>query len=276
MAPKLLSYSDVGSPVHRLNGVTKLIAFLLFSIAGMVSYDTRCLLVMLVISLSVFYVSKVPFKQYSFVLYLILIFSVLNQLAIFLFSPEQGVQIYGTRHELLHIAGRYSLTSEQLFYQFNVLLKFAVVVPPALLFLLATEPSEFASSLNRVGVSYKVAYAISLTMRYIPDVQQEYVNISTAAQARGIDLSKKEKLGRRVKNMAAILLPLVLATLERIEKVSAALELRGFGRKRKRTWYRSRTLTKSDTLAIAGAVLISAAVLVITFWDGSRFYNPFA
>lgn len=275
MAPKLLSYSDVGSPVHRLNGVTKLIAFLLFSIAGMVSYDTRCLLVMLVISLSVFYISKVPFKQYSFVLYLILIFSVLNQLAIFLFSPEQGVQIYGTRHELLHIAGRYSLTSEQLFYQFNVLLKFAVVVPPALLFLLATEPSEFASSLNRVGVSYKVAYAISLTMRYIPDVQQEYVNISTAAQARGIDLSKKEKLGRRVKNMAAILLPLALATLERIEKVSAALELRGFGRKRKRTWYRSRPLTTKDWLVLAGAVVVSTVVLVITFWDGSRFYNPF-
>lgn len=275
MAPKLLSYSDVGSPIHRLNGVAKLIAFLLFSIAGMVSYDTRCLLVMLVISLSVFYASKVPFKQYSFVLYLILIFSVLNQLAIFLFSPEQGVQIYGTRHELLHIAGRYSLTAEQLFYQFNVLLKFAVVVPPALLFLLATEPSEFASSLNRVGVSYKVAYAISLTMRYIPDVQQEYVNISTAAQARGIDLSKKEKLGRRVKNMAAILLPLVLATLERIEKVSAALELRGFGRKRKRTWYRSRPLTKKDWLAMVGALLISAVVLTITFWDGSRFYNPF-
>ncbi|MCQ4085702.1 energy-coupling factor transporter transmembrane protein EcfT [Saccharibacillus sp. JS10] len=275
MAPRLLSYSNIDSPVHRLSGVTKLLAFLLFSIAGMISYDTRCLLAMLILSLVVFYVSKVPFKQYSFVLYLILIFAAINQLAIFLFAPEQGVQIYGTRHELLHVFGRYSITSEQLFYQFNILLKFAVIVPPALLFLLATEPSEFASSLNRIGVSYKIAYAISITMRYIPDVQQEYVNISIAAQARGLDMSRKEKLGRRLKNMAGILLPLVLATLERIEKVSAALELRGFGRKRKRTWYKSRPLTKTDGFVIAGAVLIAVAVLVITFWDGARFYNPF-
>ncbi|QDH19399.1 energy-coupling factor transporter transmembrane component T family protein [Saccharibacillus brassicae] len=275
MAVKLLAYSDTGSPVHRLNGVTKLSVFLLLSITGMVIYDTRCLLALLVLSLSMFAGSKVPFKQYSFVLYLILIFSVMNQLAIFLFAPEQGVQIYGTRHELLPIAGRYTLTAEQLFYQFNVLLKFAVVVPPALLFLLATEPSEFASSLNRVGVPYKIAYAISLTMRYIPDVQQEFMHISTAAQARGIDLSRKEKLGRRLKNMGAILLPLVLATLERIEKVSAALELRGFGRSRRRTWYRSRPLTRRDILVLICAVLISAAAFTITFWDGSRFYNPF-
>ncbi len=275
MAVKLLAYSDTGSPVHRLNGVTKLSVFLLLSITGMVIYDTRCLLALLVLSLTMFAWSKVPFKQYSFVLYLILIFSVMNQLAIFLFAPEQGVQIYGTRHELLPIAGRYTLTAEQLFYQFNVLLKFAVVVPPALLFLLATEPSEFASSLNRVGVPYKIAYAISLTMRYIPDVQQEFMHISTAAQARGIDLSRKEKLGRRLKNMGAILLPLVLATLERIEKVSAALELRGFGRSRRRTWYRSRPLTRRDILVLICAVLISAAAFTITFWDGSRFYNPF-
>ncbi|CAM3277146.1 MULTISPECIES: energy-coupling factor transporter transmembrane component T family protein [Saccharibacillus] len=275
MAVKLLAYSDTGSPVHRLNGVTKLSVFLLLSITGMVIYDTRCLLALLVLSLSMFAWSKVPFKQYSFVLYLILIFSVMNQLAIFLFAPEQGVQIYGTRHELLPIAGRYTLTAEQLFYQFNVLLKFAVVVPPALLFLLATEPSEFASSLNRVGVPYKIAYAISLTMRYIPDVQQEFMHISTAAQARGIDLSRKEKLGRRLKNMGAILLPLVLATLERIEKVSAALELRGFGRSRRRTWYRSRPLTRRDILVLICAVLISAAAFTITFWDGSRFYTIF-
>lgn len=275
MAVKLLAYSDTGSPVHRLNGVTKLATFLLISVTGMVIYDTRCLLVMLAISLYTFFLSKVPFKQYSFVLYLIIVFSVLNQIAIFLFAPEQGTVIYGTRHELLHIAGRYSLTVEQLFYQFNVLLKYAVVVPPALLFLLTTDPSEFAASLNRIGVPYKIAYAVSLTMRYIPDVQQEYVNISTAAQARGIDLSKKEKLGRRLKNMISVLLPLVLATLERIEKVSAALELRGFGRGRKRTWYKGRSLTRTDWIVLVCAVLLSAAAFAITFRNGSRFYNPF-
>ncbi|MDO3411981.1 energy-coupling factor transporter transmembrane component T [Saccharibacillus sp. CPCC 101409] len=275
MAVKLLAYSDIASPVHRLNGVTKLLCFIIGSVTGMVIYDTRCLLALLAVSLTAFYLSKVPFKQYSFVLYLILIFSLLNQLAIFLFAPEQGTLIYGTRHELLHIAGHYSLTAEQLFYQFNVMLKYAVVVPLALLFLLTTDPSEFASSLNRIGVSYKIAYAISLTMRYIPDVQQEFVNISTAAQARGIDLSRKEKPGRRLKNAVSILFPLVLSTLERIEKVSAALELRGFGRGRRRTWYKTRPLTTTDAAVLTAAVLLSAAAFTVTFWDGSRFYNIF-
>lgn len=44
-------------------------------------------------------------------------------------------------------------------------------------FLMTTHPSQFASSLNKIGVSYKVAYAVSLTMRYIPDIQEEFYTI---------------------------------------------------------------------------------------------------
>ena len=38
--------------------------------------------------------------------------------------------------------------------------------PLGIIFLLTTNPSEFAASLNRIGVSYKAAYALALTLRY--------------------------------------------------------------------------------------------------------------
>ncbi|OBZ08400.1 hypothetical protein A8L34_24130 [Bacillus sp. FJAT-27264] len=276
MKVKMLSYTDLDTPIHRLTGASKLLFFVLWSVSAMITYDTRVLVVMLLFSLFAFKISRVPFQQYAFVLYFILAFFVLNHLAIFLFSPLEGVSIYGTRHDIFHIAGRYTVTWEQLFYQLNIALKYAVVIPMALLFLLTTDPSEFAASLNRIGVNYRIAYSVSLALRYIPDIQRDYENISFSAQARGIDTSRKEKLLTRLKNIGSILFPLILTSVERIDKISTAMELRGFGRGSKRTWYSLRPFTKSDYIVLALIILVAIASAVITFYDGSRFYNIFA
>jgi len=275
MKAQMLTFTKQDSPIHRLTGATKLILFVVWSVTGMITYDTRCLIVMLLFSLIAFRISKVQFQDYAFVLYFILIFFLLNHIAIFIFSPLEGVRIYGTSHEIFHIAGRYTVTWEQLFYQFNIALKYAVVIPMALLFLLTTNPSEFAASLNRVGVNYKIAYSVSLALRDIPDIQRDYENISFSAQARGIDISRKEKLPKRLKNITSILMPLILSSIERIENISTAMELRGFGIKSKRTWYSSRPFSIKDYIALAIFAVISISSTVITFYDGSRFYNIF-
>ena len=78
-----------------------------------------------------------------------------------------------------------------------------------------------------------------------------------------------------MKNSVAILLPLILSSLNRIETVSNAMELRGFGKKNKRTWYVMRKFQKADWIALGIILLILALDMIITFWDGSRYFNPF-
>lgn len=271
----ILSYIKRKSPVHELTGTTKLIFFLAWSVAAMVTYDTRVLVAMLLASVVIFKVSKIRIKDISFVLGLAAIFLLMNNLFVYLFSPEYGVGLYESRTVLFTIAGPYTITLQQLFYHLNMTMKVVCVVPVALLFIACTDPSEFAASLASIGVSYRVGYSVSLALRYIPDVQREYHNISQAQQARGIDLSGKDKVLTRMKNSVAILLPLVLSSLNRIEAVSNAMELRGFGKEKKRTWYVQRKMRKNDWLVVGAAVLILVLDLVITFWDGSRYYNPF-
>lgn len=271
----ILSYIKRKSPVHELTGTTKLIYFITWSVASMVTYDTRILVGMLLISVLIFKASKVRVRDISVVLGLAAVFLVLNNLFVYLFAPEYGVEIYGSRNVLLTIAGPYTVTAQQLFYHLNMTMKVVCVVPVALLFIACTDPSEFAASLARIGVSYRAGYVVSLALRYIPDVQREYQNISQAQQARGIDLSSKDKFFTRLKNSVAILLPLVMSSLNRIETVSNAMELRGFGKEKKRTWYVQRRLKRNDWLVIGFALVILVVDLVVTFWDGSRFFNPF-
>lgn len=275
MKARMIAYRKQDSPIHRLTGAAKLIFFALWSLAAMLTYDTRLLIGMLVLSLIALWISRVRFSDYSFVLSLILLFFLLNHAAVFAFSPLEGVKIYGTRHDLFTIAGRYVVTQEQLFYQLNILLKYIAVVPVALLFLLTTDPGEFAASLNRIGVNYKIAYSVSIAMRYIPDIQRDYQTIALSAQARGIDISRKEKLGKRIRNLLSILIPLLVSSMDRIESISAAMELRGFGRKPKRTWYNARPFSAADYAAVALAAVMLAASVFLMIQGGTRFYNVF-
>lgn len=272
---RLLTYDPKDTWIHWLSGITKLIFFLAWSIVSMITYDTRVLVFMLVSSLIIFRVSKIEWKQISTVFKFILFFLCLNLLAVFLFSPYEGVKIYGTRTDLLHIAGNYTITTEQLFYELNIMIKYFTVIPAVLMFILTTNPSEFAASMNKIGISYKISYSIAIALRYVPDVQADFTKIKHAQEARGIEMSSKSGLIDRIKNVSAILFPLIFTSMDRIDVVSNAMELRGFGKNKKRTWYSGKKLTSKDITVIVVVFVFAVVSMLITFADGSRFYNPF-
>lgn len=272
---KLLSYSHKETWIHELSGVTKMIFFILWSVVGMVTYDTRVLVFMLTFSLIIFRMSKTEWKQVATVFKVIGFFLIINVLAIFFFSPYEGNKIYESRTEVIHLFWHYTITKEQLFYELNVVLKYFTVIPVALMFIVTTNPSEFAASLNKLGVHYNIGYAIAIALRYIPDVQKDYTEIKRAQEARGIDMSTDVKLSTRIKSIVAILFPLIFSSLQRIDVITNAMELRGFGKNEKRTWYSEKKFKKADYISSTFVIIFSIIALIITFYDGSRFYNPF-
>lgn len=271
----LFNYIDRPSPIHRLTGACKLLCLVTWSVAAMTSFHTPLLLAMTLASFVLFRMANLKLKDISFVLGLMCIYIVMNNVLIFVFSPEHGCGIYGTRTVLMPLIGGYALTAEQLFYHLNVVLKNACTVPIVLLFVCTTNPSEFAASLNRIGVSYKISYAVALALRYIPDIQREYRDISLAQQARGVEMSsRKVSLIQRLKAAGSILIPLILSSMERIETISNAMELRGFGKNQKRSWYMSRKFSRMDIAFMAGSIVLMIISLIITAVNG-RFFNPF-
>lgn len=273
---KLFSYNYVDSPIHRLSGLTKLICFMLLTSTVMYSYDIRIILVVMLFSLYILKVSKIRFSQIRLMILYVLIFLFTNAVISFFFSPEQGVNIYKTRHVIGNLYGNLKLTWEQLFYQFTKFFKYASVVPLGIIFLLTTNPSEFASSLNGVKVNFKAAYAFALTLRYFPDIQRNYHDISQAQQARGLDLSHKAKPLDRFKYALLIIIPLIFSTLDRIELISNAMDLRGFAKSKTRTWYTYRKMQSGDFAAITISLLILFVTLGVSYFiNHGRFYNPF-
>ncbi len=276
MKDKIFDYVERDNWVFNLSGVTKLICFMILSAAVMFTYDLRTILVVMALSFTVLRMSGITFGQIKVMLWAVVLFLGMNFILTYLFNPTYGVEIYGTCHEIFRFSARYTVTWEQILYQCSKFFKYAAVIPLGMLFLLTTNPSEFAASLNSIKVSYKACYALALTLRYFPDTIRNYNDISVAQQSRGLDLSKKEKLGVRIKNVLNICVPLIFSTMDRIDVISNAMDLRGFGKHKKRTWYAKRPLKKADYIAIAVSCLILLGVVFISvFINKGRFWNPF-
>lgn len=276
MKTKLFDYVERDNWVYRLSGLTKLIGFIILTFSSMYTYDIRCILGILVLSFAVLRMSGITFSQIKMMLYYVAAFLLLNLVLTFLLSPTYGTEIYGTRHEIIRFSERYVLTQEQILYQVTKLFKYVSVIPLGMIFLLTTNPSEFAASLNSVGISYRGTYAVALTLRYFPDVMRDYNDISLAQQSRGLDMSKKEKMSTRVKNALSICIPLIFSTLQRIDVISNAMDLRGFGKHKKRTWYAKRPMRKPDYIVVAACVCVALGVLAVAiFINHGRFWNPF-
>ena len=271
-----LSYIDIESPIHSLNGVTKFLVFVMWLLITLITFDLRVLLVLLLISFGVMKASRIPMKRFLPLMCVMFTFMAVNAIFIYLFSPGQGAEAMGHRTVILGPESMsYALTLETVVYLVTVSMKYLAIFPMALMFVFATHPSEFASSLNRLHFSYKVSYSVALTLRYIPEITDDYMHIMHAQMARGVDISKGVSLMERIKSVSKVLAPLVLSSLDRIDIISNAMVLRGFGKNKKRTWYMARKMGKRDYISLAVVFLILLIAVVSRFVLGVKFFYPF-
>lgn len=106
-----------------------------------------------------------------------------------------------------------------------VLLRIAALVGLALAVTLSTRSSDLIavceralSPLDRLGWvdAGKVALALALTLRFVPEIWRHYQEIREAQAARGL-----------ARHPLALLVPLVVRTLKRAQQVAQAIDARG-------------------------------------------------
>ena len=271
-----VEYFPADSWVHRLNGVTKFGLLITWLLVSLMTFDVRVLSVTLVAGLLTLATCHVPIRKYRPILIFVFLSVLLNALFIYLFSPQQGPEYMGSRTILFNLPDtHYTPTAETLWYLLIVVMKYFSISPIAITFIYCTQPSEFASSLNRLRISYKISYAVSLAFRYIPVIMKDYTNIRDSQACRGVEISRKAKLSQRISGTTKTLAPLILSSIDKIDIITNAMILRGFGKKRKRTWYRADSLRTADWILIVFMAALIALTVYLRFGTGVKFFYPF-
>jgi energy-coupling factor transport system permease protein len=90
-----------------------------------------------------------------------------------------------------------------------------------------------------------------------------------------MSFAKDEKsIFKRIKHVFNIVVPLINSALERIDKVTNAMDLRGFGKYKKRTWYNKITYTKRDCIFFIALILIFAFCIYLRLSFAEKFWCP--
>lgn len=254
-------YVDGDSLFHKMNPSIKLILFVLWLIAVFSYLDINISCGLLGLGFILLYFAKIPYQISRNLFMAVISFNLINALFIFLITPDYGVTLTGN-HILVTQITNYPIYYATIMYILVISLKYLSLLPLTIIFVFTTHPSRFAASLNRIGVPYKLAYIISIIFRYFPDIHHEFKIISNAQAARGFSYGKDEKsLKRRINNLFNLTIPLIIQAMQRIDKVTNAMELRGFGTSKKRTWYNNVTIKSADIVALAIAILGFAALV---------------
>lgn len=268
-------YIDKKSPIHSLDGSIKLLMLLVWTAVAFMFMDIRVFIVLILGGTLLIRVANIKFKEVKPLIMFLLVFTLFNSIFLILITPTYGSKLIDHYTPIFNILGK-PLTYETLWFSITLSLKYLSILPITIIFIFTTHPSRFASSLNKIGISYKIAYAVNIALRYIPDVRDDFINIMHTQEARGVAFRKGEdKFINRFKNYNTILIPLVLSSLNRVEVVSNAMNLRGFGSEKTRSWYNGKKYDKFDFLAIILLFIGAIGGILINKFYLNGFWYPF-
>jgi len=162
------------------------------------------------------------------------------------------------------------VTYEGLYQGAFVTWQIACLVLAGAVLTMTTPPSELISGienllrpLRRIGVpSHDVAVMISMALRFMPTLLEEYDRIRVAQTARGADI-KIGSFSEKAKWAKALAVPLMISAFRRADELTDAMEARGYQRGC-RTTLRELRITPRDIAAMVLVLLFLGSIFIST------------
>jgi energy-coupling factor transport system permease protein len=140
-------------------------------------------------------------------------------------------------------------------------LRLLIIVLSALI-VLTGQPRDYLLALTQCKVPYEIAYMALAALRFLPMLREEAHDVLCAAQMRGLRI-KKSGFRNKAKAYASIALPVTAGAIRHAERLSVAMEARGFRAYPRRTSMRRLHLQTADWIYAALFFAALAAVIIV-------------
>jgi energy-coupling factor transport system permease protein len=266
------SYSDRGSAIHLLNPLVKMGWVMSLVVLTFILEHPLALLGLFLVTLPPVIFAGVrrewsSFMRYSLLLCLTII--IINCL----FSPH-GDHVLLSSSLDLPVIGTPRVTLEALVFGLSMSLRLLAVISAFALFTLTVHPDDILQALLKLKMPYKSVLVAALSTRFVPLLIDDAERIRDLQRSRGLDTGSGNIL-RRTGKQAAVLVPLLSNSLDRTAQLAEAMEARGFGSGRGRSFYKPLKLSRLDKLALTFTLLpLVPAIALRLSGPGSYSYYP--
>jgi energy-coupling factor transport system permease protein len=256
--------------------------FVCYFSATLLFWDLRYLAVLLIIALVSVFTSGIKWHEMArawiFIGGFILFFSFLTFL-----TGRGGMELYKEEHTIARLAASFTIigwqpalhiTVERTMYSLSMLLRVFSLASMTILIPYSLNPALYGITFRGLGLPDKVAYAMDLTMRFIPTFGRDFTQTMDAQKARGYEIEKLSGgLVAQVRKLAPLIVPVTIHAIAGSEDIIDAMDLRAFG-VGPRTWLEQLKFRRRDYVLLGfGAVLLFTAIVLSMFGFG-KFWVP--
>lgn len=261
-------------------------AWLIFYICCFIStlsfWDVRFLMPFLAIAIFVLLTSGVRWNEirraFLFIVFFIFFFAILTFL-----TGRGGSEVYEQEHLIREFRASFSIlgwtpalkvTVERAFFAVSQLVRYSCVAVMTILIPYSLNPALYGITFKGLGLPDKFAYAMDLTMRFIPTFGRDFQLTMDAQRARGYELDKiSGGIIQQVRKLGPIFVPVTIHAIIGSEDIIDAMDLRAFG-VGPRTWLDVLTYATRDRVLIAVGVVLLVASIVISAMGFGAFWVP--
>jgi energy-coupling factor transport system permease protein len=245
------------SPFHRLNPLTKAIWWICIIIVPIIITNPVFLLAILLLILGLIKWARIgkDFFNVVKIAYPLLVGFII---LVWPFFYRQGTPILGG-----------ILTIDGIIYALAMGLRIITSVTGCLFFVMTTDMADLACSAGqfvqeKFGISFTVPFMVISSFKFLPESFATFSNIKDSFACRGQKFDTGG-LVQRIKAYVPVFIPLILSFLDKAKQMSIALQIKGFGAEKKRTFLKPNVFTWKDYLFLIIGFLIIAAAFCLRF-----------
>ncbi len=255
-------YYPTNSLVHKLDPRLKLVALIVYIVFIFLASSAVSLAYMVVFTLVIITLTKIPMTTYlknlKSILPIILLTAILNML-------------YVSEGETLVSFWVVKITAGGIARALFMAVRIIVLILSSAMLTYTTTPTmltdaieSLLSPMRYIGLGnavHTIAMMMTIALRFIPTLIDETDKLMNAQKARGADFDSGSIL-KRVKALIPILIPLLISSIRRAFDLSEAMESRCYTGNHKRTRMKQLKFEARDFIALP-TMLISFAVTLI-------------
>ncbi len=259
-----------------------IIFFLCFMFSTLAFWDVRFLSPFFIIAMFVLLTSGVKWHEvrraFLFIIGFITFFALLTFL-----TGRGGEEVYKQEHLIRQFTAPFSLfgwtptlkiTVERAFFAVSQFVRVVSIAVMTILIPYSLDPALYGVTFKGLGLPDKLAYAMDLTMRFVPTFGRDFQLTMDAQRARGYELEKiKGGLIEQVRKLGPIFVPVTIHAIISSEDIIDAMDLRAFG-VGPRTWLQVLQRNLRDHILIWVGVVMVAVSFSLAFFGLGRFWVP--
>jgi len=252
----------------------------LFSTLGF--WDVRFLLFFFLISLFWLFAARLEWQEIRRPMLFISGFVFFFALLTFL-TGRGGSEVYQNEHLLRSFAAPFSLfgwrptldvTVERIFFALSQFVRVFSIAAMTILIPYSLDPALYGVTFRGLGLPDKIAYAMDLTMRFIPTFGRDFQLTMDAQRARGYELEKiSGGIVEQVRKLGPVIVPVTIHAIIGSEDIIDAMDLRAFGMG-PRTWLEELKYRRRDRVLIGIGILLLLASFAAGLAGFGAFWVP--